>query len=207
MNYVALDVGNVLVHVDFVPFVEALSRQLNITVEDANYFMSRTCRLHDLGLTCMEDELKNHFQIKSQVILKELLGLWNGSIWCNPQMQRKMCEWSSQKNVKIALLSNVGLEHVKVMEQILSLDKIPNLVRYFSCQVGARKPTSLYYQSFLQLHPEWTGCLYLDDLQENLDASVQFGFRPFHFALDKHAIGGNPDYYKMQDMEYIIIGK
>lgn len=214
MRYLCLDVGNVLVHVDFSPFLRAVSSRLNITLEDAQYFMTRTCKLHDLGLTCMEDELKNHFQIKSQVILQELLGTWNTTISRNEHMFDKVVEWSTEKQVKIALLSNVGLEHVKVMEQLLSLDKHPEIVKYFSCRVGARKPSSLYYQSFLQLYPEWTGAVYVDDLQENLDASMQFGFRPYHFSLEDSTYSyssGPPVLHriqpkKLQQMEALIFG-
>jgi hypothetical protein len=34
-------------------------------------------------------------------------------------------------------------------------------------------------------HPEFYGCAYLDDLSENLKAGEEFGFRPFHFSLEK----------------------
>lgn len=64
MNYVCLDVGNVLVHVDFQIFIRDLSKQLNITLEEAEYFMNRTHALHDMGLTKMADELRDHFKIK-----------------------------------------------------------------------------------------------------------------------------------------------
>lgn len=185
MNFVALDIGNVLVHVNFKPFVEALSKSLNITVEDAEYFMNRTCKLHDMGLTCMEDELKDHFHIKSQPTLKELLIIWNNSISTNFTIYNKLLTWVLEKDLQVALLSNVGLEHAKVMEEILGLNNIPNLIRHFSCQVGARKPNVLYYQSFLHLHPEFHGCAYIDDLQENLDIGVKFGFRTYRFALDQ----------------------
>lgn len=184
-HYLAIDVGNVLVHINFKPFVEALSKSLNITIEDAEYFMNRTCKLHDMGLTCMEDELKDHFHIKSQPTMKELLTIWNGSISTNYTVYNELCRWIREKNLQVALLSNVGLEHTKVMENILLLDNIPNLIRHFSCQVGARKPNFLYYQSFLHLHPEFRGCAYVDDLQENLDTGAKFGFRTYRFALDK----------------------
>jgi hypothetical protein len=34
-------------------------------------------------------------------------------------------------------------------------------------------------------NPEFKGCLYIDDLQENLDTSKQFGFKTFRLALDE----------------------
>ena len=62
MIYVAFDVGNVLVHSDFNPFLRQLSKSLNLTLEEATYFMNRTQTLHDLGCTHMADELRDHFR-------------------------------------------------------------------------------------------------------------------------------------------------
>ena len=93
---------------------------------------------------------------------------------------------SKKHEIKVALLSNVGLEHSKRMGQVLSQGTFfEDAIKHFSCHVGARKPTLLYYHLFLQLHPEFEGAVYVDDLQENLDASKQFGFKTFHFSLEE----------------------
>jgi len=42
MKYVALDIGNVLCHVDFSEFLNQLSAELNMTLEDAMYFLNRS---------------------------------------------------------------------------------------------------------------------------------------------------------------------
>ena len=90
-------------------------------------------------------------------------------------------------DLQVALLSNVGLEHAVQMARVLDIDSFfDKCVKHLSCHVGARKPTKLYYQSFLMQHPEFYGAAYLDDLQENLDASVPFGFRPRRFSLAEH---------------------
>lgn len=187
MTYVALDVGNVLVHVDFQIFIRDLSKQLNITLEDAEYFMNRTHSLHDMGLTKMSDELRDHFKIQSPVIMEELLKSWNSVIRTEHQIIDRMVSMMERRDLKVALLSNVGLEHAVKMSQILNFNDFFNkCTRHLSCEVGARKPSKLYYQSFLMQHPEFQGCAYLDDLQENLDASVPFGFRPHRFSLQEH---------------------
>jgi FMN phosphatase YigB (HAD superfamily) len=187
MTYVALDVGNVLVHVDFQTFIRALSKQLNISLEDAEYFMNRTHSLHDMGLTKMSDELRDHFKIHSPVIMEELLKSWNAVITANHSMVSKMVDLMNDKELKVALLSNVGLEHAVKMSQILSFDDFFNrCTHHLSCQVGARKPSKLYYQSFLLQHPEFHGCAYLDDLQENIDMAATFGFRAQRFSLQEH---------------------
>jgi len=43
----------------------------------------------------------------------------------------------------------------------------------------------LYYQSFLMEYPEFHGCVYVDDVAENLEAGKRYGFRPYHFDLSK----------------------
>lgn len=185
MNYVCLDIGNVLVHVDFSSFLNALSEQLNITLEEAEYFMNRTHALHDMGLTKMSDELRDHFKIRSPVIMKKLLDVWDSVLMPEFDMITKMCYLMDCKNLQVALLSNIGLEHSKVMSLILNLrgDFFNKCIKHLSCQVGARKPSKIYYQSFLAQHPKFRGAAYLDDLQENLEMGAQFGFRPYRFAL------------------------
>ena len=111
-------------------------------------------------------------------------------------------------NTQVALLSNVGLEHAIVMEKILDHHHLHSnkffskCVKHLSCQVGARKPTKLYYQSFLQQHPEFEGAAYLDDLQENLDMGKEFGFRPYFFSLEKEQ---RLTLAKLKDIESFIL--
>lgn len=185
MRYAAFDIGNVIVRADFNFFIGELSKQFNMSLEDAKYFMNRSQKLHDLGLTTMKDELRNNLNVKSEPLANGLVNVWNYCI--NPELfiVDRIHHLMKTENLQVALLSNIGLEHSKRMPIILNrygfFDKC---VKYFSCHVGARKPSSLYYQSFLQLHPEWKGCVYVDDLQENLDASKPFGFQTFHFSLE-----------------------
>lgn len=189
MNYVCLDVGNVLVNVDFQSFINALSEELNITLEEAEYFMNRAHALHDMGLTKMSDELRDHFKIRSQVIIQKLLSAWNNVIKPNHSMIDLMLKMMGEHETKVALLSNVGLEHASRMEMVLSTHLFfQQCIKHLSCQVGARKPSKLYYQSFLAQHPEFAGAAYLDDLQENLDMGTEFGFRPLLFNLKNESL-------------------
>ena len=192
MKYCCIDIGNVLVNVDFQRFINKLSKSLNITLEEANYFMNRTQKLHDLGLTKMSDELHDHYSIKSPIIIDELIEEWNGVITPADYIIDILLELMDKHDLKIALLSNIGLEHAEQIVQKLHYNGkfFGNTIQFFSCYVGARKPSLVYYNTFLQLYPEFRGCLYIDDLQENLDASKQFGFKTYRFALDD-IIGAN----------------
>jgi FMN phosphatase YigB (HAD superfamily) len=188
MIRICLDIGNVLVYSNFEKFINKLSKTLNITNEEVNYFLNRSQKLHDLGCTHMVDELRDHFKIRSQGILEELIFYWNEVINPCSFIFDIINEVSKEDKIEIALLSNIGIEHSKQIEMLGLCSEtghlFKNAIKYFSCQVGARKPALLYYHLFLQLHPEFKGAAYIDDLHENLEVSKQFGFQTFHFALD-----------------------
>lgn len=186
MKYCAFDIGNVLVYANFNDFLKKLSKTLNITMEEANYFMNRSQKLHDLGLTNMSDELRDHFKIRSPIIIDELIQHWNEIIKPANFLLDRIDKIEKDHKIKIALLSNIGLEHsVSVEKALESSSFFKNTIKYFSCHVGARKPTLAYYHIFLKLHPEFWGCPYIDDLQENLDVGIKFGFKPFRFSLEE----------------------
>lgn len=210
MIYVCLDVGNVLVHSKFDEFLKKLSKSLNITIEDAMYFMNRTQKLHDLGCTKMADELRDHFKIKSPVTMDELLSYWNDVIIPSGHIIGLLNDLSKNHKVKVALLSNVGLEHAERMGEVLSHVMVndtffDNAVKFFSCHVGARKPTLLYYHLFLELHPEFKHAVYIDDLHENLDASKQFHFNTFHFSLEEIEKSKELEKAKMKELRKFLV--
>jgi FMN phosphatase YigB (HAD superfamily) len=182
MKYIALDIGNVLVYVNFKPFLSKLSRLQNISTNQAFHFLERTQKLHDLGLTKIEDELIDHFDIKSEDNIRDLVYTWECSLTFNKTMERFIGQLNS-KATKIALVSNIGFEHKNIIEQILP--KEINFIKFYSCDAGVRKPSYNYYSLFLEMYPEFAGCVYLDDREENLNASKLFGFDARHFDIEK----------------------
>ena len=187
MNYLAVDLGNVVCNVKFDNFLSELSRTLNLPLEEVNYFLHRTTKLHDMGLTQISDELRDHFKIKSPVIIENLIQEWNKVITADLTMVgylEKLLD-KAVNNVKIALLSNIGIEHASLIPSILGGYLYHNSIKFFSCEVGARKPTFLYYKTFLDMYPEFKGCVYLDDRIENVSGGEKLGFKSVHFELDK----------------------
>lgn len=183
MKHIALDIGNVLCHVNMNDFIVDISSTFDIPIDAANRFLRSFQQIHDLGLTTMEHQLRHHFGCKSEATLKRIIDKWNNAIYPDLGMINMLSELQNN-GIEIALLSNIGAEHVELLSAKLHpiLDKS---TKHFSCFVGARKPTLLYYQSFLIQYPHFAGCLYIDDLQENLNASLQFGFKTLRFALDE----------------------
>ena len=183
MKYIALDIGGVLCHANMNPFVKNISETFNVSLDTAARFLRSFQQIHDLGITTMERELRTQFNCQSEVILSNLIVKWNNMVYPSTYMLGMLNDLATNHDVKIALLSNIGVEHAEMMKEKLHpiYDKA---VKHFSCFVGARKPSMLYYQSFLLANPEFHGCLYVDDLSVNLNASKQFGFKPLHFNLD-----------------------
>jgi len=184
MNYLAVDLGNVICNVKFDNFIDKLSRTLNLPLEDVNYFLHRTTKLHDLGLTQISDELRDHFKIKSPVIIKDLLKEWDMVITADAVMIGFL-EDLLDFDIKIALLSNIGIEHAELIKSVLGSKVYDNSIRFFSCEVGARKPSYLYYKTFLDIYPDFKNCIYLDDRIENAVGGEKLGFKSVHFELDK----------------------
>lgn len=186
MKYLATDLGNVICEVDFNFFIRELSKTINVSIEDVNYFLNRTQKLHDLGLTVIADELRDHFKIRSPVVIENLMTEWNKTVKTNNQMVSFLTNLLRSGDVKIALLSNIGVEHAGLMRKVLTEEVFDNSIRFFSCEVGARKPNYLYYKLFLDMNPEFKGCVYLDDRIENVASGFKFGFNARHFVLDTY---------------------
>lgn len=197
MVKIAFDIGNVLCDVITDPFLQLLSETLNISIKESVRFLKKFQQLHDIGYTSMEDQLRDVYHIKSEVTINKLILHWNSSIVPNEDILDML---NRQKNLDIALLSNIGTEHAGIMDgKLTSKGKKLNFIKHYSCEVGARKPHKLFYQSFLSQYPEYNECLYIDDLQENLNMGEQFGFKPFLFSLKD-----NNFLEKIQEIETLI---
>lgn len=185
MSYLVLDIGNVIVNQDLEPFMKAISIQMNISRNDAFNFISQIQVKQDLGITSFRDAIVERFNIKSEYILDNLAAAWNEVISPNyPSIQ--FMEKLMDHGVEIALLSNIGLEHHNWLNNTIKHTKLySKSVHHFSYQIGARKPTQLYYNLFLQQYPDFAGAIYLDDLKENLEAGNRAGFFAYHWDLSQ----------------------
>lgn len=185
MKKLILDIGNVLCKVEQDLFIHKVSEKMNISLAHAVRFMKRFWELHDIGYTTIQDELTDKFGVKSEIIMQDLLNAWDNVIIPDPTAIRIISGMLKSENIEAALLSNMGIEHMESMKYKLA-PLYDNALKHFSCEVGARKPSKLFYQSFLTQYPEFKGAVYIDDLSQNLEAAAQFGFIPYHFDLNKH---------------------
>lgn len=226
MHYIALDIGNVICEVDFTKFTSFLSKTLNLSIHEVWTRFNKYQRFQDIGISSIKDILQMEFNIYSEPLLYEIIDIWNNDvIFLDQHVIDYFEKLNADHDLQIALLSNIGRDHAAIMNRLLNIKKyrsndleklyveedgaFKKAIRHFSCDVGVRKPQSLYYQSFLLQYPEFKGCLYLDDLQDNLDTAKKFGFDTVLFDLDKYKNVSSfaPIHYLEQLREKIIFGR
>ena len=206
MNYICLDIGNVICRIDFNKFISKISMDLCESAIRIKKKINYDQRAHDIGLLNLRETLENNLDITSPDVLDRILIEWNKMIVFDRSILDRFQNMSDKYGLKIALLSNLGFEHTILVREKLSnssFEVFKNSIKYLSCEVGARKPQSIFFQSFLLRYPMFQGCIYLDDLQENLDASEPFGFRTMNFDLS--TMGEDVISTKLDEIENEII--
>jgi|ERR1019366_1560586 FMN phosphatase YigB (HAD superfamily) len=185
MKYLAVDLGNVVIEVSFEKFMQDLMVVVPFSFDECFNYLCRVSKSHDLGLISIVDGLQDHFNFKlSQNQQIFITNSWKNTVKSNVFMNEYLNELTNS-GTKIALLSNMGFEHRKLMRDIITTNVYDTAIKFFSCDVGAIKPTYIYYKTFLDMYPEFKGCIYLDDKIENIEASKLFGFDARQFILDK----------------------
>jgi FMN phosphatase YigB (HAD superfamily) len=186
--YIAIDVGNVLCNVKFDEFASLVARGLNENQTDVIRRINKWQKMNDTGLVTMSDILENEFHITSSIVLQELSNVWkNDVLYFNDEVMEYIEELSSKYQISLALLSNVGVDHFPIIDKYINHNNYKHFewsIKYYSCNVGVRKPQSLYYQSFLGSYPDFNKALYLDDLKENREMADNFGFHSIDFNLN-----------------------
>lgn len=195
----AFDIGNVLCEVNLNEFARCLAKYIMLKrgyivnyeaevgvsghlIDEANFFIDHIRRMQDIGTTTVREQLQYKYNF-TNFDLDELIKAWNKTVTPN-EMMLKFLDKLKNKGVKIALLSNMGQEHLKYLRAICPA-MFEGTIQHISCEVGARKPQKLFYQSFLLDHKEFSGCIYVDDLEENVRVGRQYGFKEYHFDLAK----------------------
>jgi len=179
-----LDIGNVLVHVRLNYFLDKIS-QLIPENHDPLLFLETIQGMHDIGLLTMKQAFRDKYELSHSNLISvdELLELWNSVLERNHFMINLMKDLHFQ-GVRFGLVSNIGYEHHQYLKKICPEIFEMSEIHHLSYEVGARKPSKLYFQSFLQDHPSWIGCVYVDDRMDNLLTGKQYGFRTIQFDLD-----------------------
>lgn len=183
MKYICLDIGNVICKVDFTNFTKRMVELLNITSEAAWQFLVDVQPAHDRGLIYIDEALTQSY-MPSKAVRKELVEEWNKTVVVDPRMLAWM-QALLEKDVEIALLSNMGWEHAAIISDIISPKIYEQCQSFLSCHNGYRKPMQEYYAKVASQNSRFNGSVYLDDRPENVEAGVKAGLNAQLFDLDK----------------------
>ena len=185
MQCIAVDLGNVMLSVDLKKFTNELDKyvvEADKAFHNSLFFLEHLQTHQEIGLTTVARALKIEYDFNNGIIAS-LLEAWNEVIKPN-EMMLVMLNNLKKLGIKIAILSNIGEEHTNYIKETYP-QIFQNNELWLSYEVGARKPSKLFFQSFLQDNPEWKGAPFIDDRKENLKIASLYGFNTVHFNLDK----------------------
>jgi len=194
--HVAFDIGNVLCTFDIHKFVKDLYDEYYIDCKCSYAFLESIQHIHDIGAVTMCTAFENKYFVRyndtfsvmrnghlSNDEIYHVIKMWNKIIKPADIMLNLLDNLRSD-GVKISLLSNMGKDHHMYLQE-----KYPELfngtVQHISYQVGARKPSKLFYQSFLLDNEEFKGASYIDDIEENCKVAKKYSFKVYNFDLKK----------------------
>lgn len=170
---IAFDIGNVLFHFDLGPIFDILLK-MGIVKDDfqAYEFLSGSFQhSQDIGLFDIKESFYNFNNLLSTDELNNIHERWMETFTPSLPMI-DIVEELIGKNYKVALLSNIGKDHAALVRQKCKI--FDKCIQHFSCEVGARKPTRLYYQSFLIQYGWPNNSLYFDDREDNIAMGSEF---------------------------------
>lgn len=192
MKYAAFDIGEVLVTINLNAFIIEYNKargpfSINYSDIEPIDFLNSLQSMQDVGLLNIQQALRKAFQYYlSEKDMNSMISGWNDIIETNDEMS-VFLEDLKESGVKVALLSNMGSVHASLFRNKYKTI-FDGCDLHLSCEVGARKPTKLFYQSFLMDHPEYKGCVYLDDRPENIKMGLHYGFNAKKFELYKFTL-------------------
>lgn len=178
---VAFDIGNVLFRVDLDRFIGGLYQYGFVKSKIAGQrFLDKILIQQDLGFCSIKDALCDICPDNPNIDLME-------SKWINTLIPSKpminFIEELLNNYWQVALLSNIGIDHATFIRN--NFPTLNHCIQHFSFEVGARKPSKLFYQSFFLSRNPWAkGFPFFDDLDINIEAAYSEGFNVYKFDLN-----------------------
>jgi FMN phosphatase YigB (HAD superfamily) len=170
---VAFDIGNVLFHFDLNPLFDFLiEKNIFENTSLAYEFMGGSFQhSQEIGLYNIKQSFYKLNPKLSINTLNQIHDRWMETF--SPSLPMiDIVEELINKNYKVALLSNIGPDHAQAVREKCKI--FADCIQHFSCEVGARKPTRLYYQSFFIQYGWPNNSLYFDDREDNILMGSEF---------------------------------
>jgi FMN phosphatase YigB (HAD superfamily) len=184
MKRIAFDVGQVLCHVDLDKFTTKYNQIIpkyapKAIIQDGLEFLINIQKRVDIGESSVCSEIKSI--TNNHIVIKTMLEIWNDCIIPNEKViafKNKLIKEGGQ----VAIMSNMGQDHYNFIKT-----KHPSIFQgcklFLSFTAHVRKPERSFYKRFLQQNPKFRGCVYLDDMIENLNTSKLYEFSTYKFDL------------------------
>ncbi len=184
------DMGNVLLRYDpdaclypYIPNEPDRSAVRSVCFESAQWAML------DAGTISYEAALavwKEKLPVRLHRIIDEVIDGWHLHMTPMPGMEKLVQDLSSRA-VPMYLLSNVSCRFTEIRKNSDVFDRMRGLVLSYEEKIC--KPSPAIYRRLLdrfQLRAE--DCLFIDDMQQNVDGAVSVGMRGIRFDGDAQAL-------------------
>jgi len=189
MKVILFDIGNVLVNFEFARLYAIHARHSGRPVTP---FSSRDMEVRDaLERGELSEEEWVRYLNESRGLswtTDDLIGVWQEMFTKNEDGCR-LFRKAIESDVQVYTLSNIARHHMDAIEGNWSgfFDGVTGL--FLSYQIGIRKPHPGIYQHALnELGVNGVQCLFIDDLQENVDAARAVGIHALRFAPENYAV-------------------
>lgn len=170
---VAFDIGDVLFHFNPDPLLNIIL-ELQITEDRGTaceFIGGHFQHLQEIGLYTLA---QSFFQLKKQLSTEDLKAItekWRETFTPSVPMIDLVKELLDN-DYTVALLSNIGPDHAELVRDICPI--FNKCLQHFSCEVGARKPSLLFFQSFSLQYGWGKLSKYFDDRLDNITVGNKF---------------------------------
>ncbi len=188
MKYFLFDIGNVLVDFEFVKQLEGIAEGSGRPVEplsERDREMQDAVergRISDAEFVAYLNEAKG-----LSWVVGDLVNIWRGTYTLN-ETGFGLFQDAVQAGVPVYLLSNLAQHHTDALEGNWPgfFDDVAG--RFFSYEMGARKPEpTIYRQTLERLGVDGEQCFFIDDMAENVEVARQAGIQAHRFIPENHA--------------------
>lgn len=188
MKYFLFDIGNVLVDFEFARQLEAIAAATGREVESLTEHDEEMQDAVERGRINDEEFVAYLNEVKGLSWgVGDLVDIWRGTYTTN-KFGRSLFVNAVQADVPVYLLSNLAQHHADALEANWPgfFDHVDG--RFFSYEMGARKPEpTIYRQTLERLGVMGDQCFFIDDMAENIEAARDAGIHAHHFIPKNHA--------------------
>jgi len=188
ISTVIFDVGNVILHYDYLRAAKKLERRTGLPIEtvERNFFFSDWETLFCLGRIGAEEFFgKLAKDLGLSMTFADFAEIWTDVFWVNPSTEELLKKLRGK--VRLASISNTNELFVRTWRKDFPvLGRIETF--FFSNEVGLRKPDPAIYLHALEklgVDPEET--VFIDDIEENVQAAESVGMHGIRFQSGEEA--------------------